>query len=208
MNKNETVVGAQEKIDNKQNRRGADKAKSKATTDTSSIPKKRVDYFLEFYQASIPFLVSLVWPLTIALILTIFKEPLYKTLEEVPSIVSNSSAIEIAGVAIQVDRNIPGINDPELKSALANTNSRALRILIDLGESGRVTSSESLSELDKEALLNLEANGLIELDMSYDYPKNPELDVHYLPTELGKKAYNFLLDIIFGQFSVIFPEEK
>jgi hypothetical protein len=191
MNKKETVKIPNDKKDNLDDK-----------------PKKQVDYVLEFYQASIPFLVSLVWPLTIVIILSIFREPIFQTLQQLPSVISKSTAIEIAGVAIQVDKNIPGINDPELKSALANTTPRALRTLIDLGEVGRVTMSKSLSELDKEALLNLEANGLIELDMNYKHTENPELDVHYAPTELGKKAYNFLLDIIFEQFSVIFPEQK
>jgi len=185
-----------------------DKSAKLDNSSESEKPKKQIDYIFDFYQASIPFLVALIWPLTIVVIISIFREPLFQTLQQLPSLVSKSSAIEIAGVSIKIDERIAGINDPELRAALSNLSPTALRLLVDVGKGGLNTMSKNLSEQEKNALVELKDKGLIELDMNYKHPTNPELDVYYRQTELGKRAYNFVMDVLFEQFLVTTPEAK
>jgi hypothetical protein len=180
-------------------------------TDNSSEfekPKKRIDYVFDFYQASIPFLVALVWPLAVIIIISVFREPLFQTLQQLPSVVSKSTSIEIAGVSIKVDEKIAGINDPELKAALSNLSPTALRLLVDVGKGGLTTMSKNLSEQEINALAELRDKGLIELDMNYKHPTNPDLDVYYRQTDLGKRAYNFVMDVLFGQLLAPTPGTK
>ncbi len=180
-------------------------------TNSSSEPektKKRIDYVFDFYQASIPFLVAIVWPLTAIIIISIFREPLFQTLQQLPFVVSKSSSIEIAGVSIKIDEKIAGINDPELKVALSNLSPTALRLLMDVGKGGLNTFSKNLSEQEKNALVELKDKGLIELDMNYKHPTNPDLDVFYSQTDLGKRAYNLVMDVLFGQILAPTPTAK
>lgn len=185
-----------------------DKSIKADSSSESEKPKKRIDYVFDFYQASIPFLVALVWPLAIVIIISIFREPLFQTLQQLPSVVSKSTSIEIAGVSIKVDERIAGINDPELKAALSNLSPTALRLLMDVGKGGLNTMSKNLTEQEKNALVELKDKGLIELDMSYKNSSNPDLDVYYRQTDLGKRAYNFVMDVLFGQILVPTPETK
>ncbi|RME56012.1 hypothetical protein D6779_11425 [Candidatus Parcubacteria bacterium] len=180
-------------------------------TDNSSESEKsknRIDYVFDFYQASIPFLVALIWPLVLITIVLIFREPLFRTLQQLPSVVSKSTSIEVAGISIKVNEKIAGINDPELKAALSDLSPTALRLLMDVGKGCLNTTSKHLSEQEINALVELQDQGLIELDMNYKYSSNPDLDIHYCQTELGKRAYNFVMDVLFGQILVPTPETK
>ncbi len=185
-----------------------DKNEKTDNSSESEKPKKRIDYVFDFYQASIPFWVALIWPLTIILIISIFRQPLFDTLQQLPVVVSNSSAIEIAGVSIKVDERIAKISDPELKAALSNLSPAALRLLVDVGKGGLNTRSTGLSEQEVNGLVELRDKGLIELDMNYKNTNDPKLDVYYTQTDLGKKAFNFVLDVLFDQFLAATPETK
>ncbi len=70
------------------------------------------------------------------------------------------------------------------------------------------TRSTGLSEQEVNGLVELRDKGLIELDMNYKNTNDPKLDVYYTQTDLGKKAFNFVLDVLFDQFLAATPETK
>lgn len=189
-----------------------DENKKDAEGDSSEKDKPRVyakgEYFLELYKASTPLLATLIWPLALLIIVYAFREPLKLTADLLPSILSRSSRIEVSGVTLEVNRRLELLATDELKQALSDISPDAIKALVDLGTTGRTTYSKYTTEEEMQNLLELESKGLIKLELNYQHATNPELDIHYESTELGKKAYEFLLEIIFDQFSIIFPSNS
>jgi hypothetical protein len=145
-----------------------------------------------------PFAKVVTWPILILILFWSLQVPLTATVEQLPNMLSKTSQITISGVTLEIDQRLQTSASPELKTALSNLSSDALKLLVRTGTAKHRTNSSSEDFLnDKVVLEELENSKLIILRMNVSDGRG--YDVNWEATKLGLQAYEFILDVVIDQ---------
>jgi hypothetical protein len=153
------------------------------------------------------FLKVLIWPILILILFWSLQVPLTATVEQLPNMLSKTSQIAISGVTLEIDQRLQTSASPELKTALSNLSSDAIKLLVRTGTAKHRTNSSSEDFLnDKVVLEELENSKLIILRMNVSDGRG--YDVNWEATKLGLQAYEFILDVVIDQMLHAPPSAK
>ncbi|MCZ7402751.1 MAG: hypothetical protein O8C61_11070 [Candidatus Methanoperedens sp.] len=160
--------------------------------------KEKKNGFFDYYKVTVSLIRVVIWPLIVLYFFLSLQAPLTATIEQVPNILSKTSYITISGVTLEINQRLSDEASPELKLALSELSPEALKEFVNTGQGDHMTKTSYLGfSTEKAKLEELDKKGLINLTISE--PDKEGYDVHYKATELGLKAYDFILKVIIDQ---------
>ncbi len=152
--------------------------------------------FYMYYKTTVELLKVVLWPALVLYLFLALRAPLVSAANQLPGIFYRTSHITIAGVTIDVDPRLQSSASPQVQQAVARLSADALRVLIITGDAEHTTSSTYPDFVQYGAALKeLDQAGLITLNTAYVDPQNPGLNVHWVATDLGKQAYDFVVNV-------------
>lgn len=158
------------------------------------------------------FLRVVLWPIVALVVIFICKSPLYKTLEKLPDLVSNSDVITIGKFSLKVDKKLGSKISPEVRNIIQLLDGQeVLAILTNDMALGRYNIPPTWSySFDKDMfwedqlggqsplMLSLVKKGIFEKTKTENDDIEPERQhVSFEITKEGQKVRQFLIDLIY-----------
>lgn len=131
----------------------------------------------------------------------VFLRPYFATLKQIPDLFSRTTNITIAGVTISVNQRLQYLASTEVKNALSDLSSDAVRVLVRTGMATMYSKTSLASFSNNEpALKELADADLIELQIgNINDSAHRDYDVKWKVTQLGQHAYSFILEVVIDQ---------
>ena len=149
-------------------------------------PKSRVETMTELLKA-------VAWPAIALVVLISFWSPLQRTAEQVPTLVSRSDSITIAGLSLKVSRELRTKASPEVQAVVAKLSRKGIEQVLALSE--KSTWKPEDIENGREFTKELRALGL-----ATELPPKELEALHagygFTATELGRQTQAFLRAIV------------
>jgi hypothetical protein len=176
-----------------------------ATQDTVTQEKKggvenSKAGFYEYYQTTVSLIKAVVWPAVVIYFFISLRGPITATVEQFPNLFYKTTHITIAGVTLEVDQRLQASAPLKLREAISKLSPEALKELVRIGESTNYTNSSYPNFSQQEVWLKeLKEAGLIELEIGISDPEHPNSNVKFRTTELGRKGYAFVVEVLVDQ---------
>lgn len=177
------------------------KQNSSAKGEMSGVEEKAKAGFYDYYEATISLIKAVIWPAVILFFFLVFRGPITDTVEELPNLFSKTTLITVGSVTIEVDQRLLANANPKLRDSLSKLSAGAIRLLVKYGGGGTYTNSSYPKFAQEEPVLReLAEAGLIEFKKGITDNEHPGYDVKLGPTDLGRQAYSFVLEVVIDQF--------
>jgi len=161
-----------------------------------AMTESRKRELILWFEHSVNLVKAVAWPTIVLLTLLIWRGPLTETIQQLPSIVSKSKKITLAGVVLEVGQGVDVT--PHIHAALANISPKSLTILVEtptgginLWEDQYQTEKSYYSELVARKLITIKKN--VTSDEIGDYM----IDM----TDLGIESRSFTLKVVIDQLT-------
>jgi len=142
------------------------------------------------YEVTVDLIRSIIWPLFIGSLLIIYNKPFTETVSQLPNLLATSSELSIAGLKVQIDREISSKTTPEVLNGLSKLSPDGIERLMNMTRSTPVFKKNELKQYENE-WKELLALKLVEIIPWYD-----KYDYGMRTTIIGRDTQQFVFLII------------
>lgn len=156
------------------------------------VPKSHFELFVELVKAT-------TWPILVAVVLIAFWAPLRDTARQIPSLLSRSDTVTIAGLSLKLSPGLRHQASPDVKKVLAELSQEAIKRLLSMGSSTWWdVGEESRGRSENAELVRL---NLVEEVPAHEIKKLNDRDQRNFCygvriTELGRQTQSFLHSVV------------
>lgn len=151
------------------------------------------------FELSVELARATAWPILALIVLLAFWTPLHDTARQVPELLGRSDTITIAGLSLELSRELRYKASPDVKEALGKLSQEAIKRLLNMGDSSWWNvGDESHGRFENGELLSL---GLVEELDAADMRRQHEADQRKFGygvamTTLGRRTKSFLHSVV------------
>jgi hypothetical protein len=171
----------------------------------NNIIDKKIE-FIDYYSASIPWIMSLIWPCVILFMIIIFNSTISEILDRISSTFQQASEITLWNVQLDVNSSISSQTSTDVKNALSGLSRDGFNYLLKYGEMPEANDFNTLGNCPwtKEQFYShrlgfsdLEKRGMIIIISTPNDDCSKKWQWKWTP--LGKESFKEVKEILFEQ---------